>query len=164
MKEILALSVLCTSVAFVLPSYGQTRKQEYGAQIEINAAPDIIWKKEIDVTNWPKWDTGLDKANLEGSFQQGAKGIMVDREGRNIKFKIVEVEPNNKIIIEIQLPGGKMYLDRRLVVQTNGKVMLSHSVYFTGWIGGMIGKSLKKKYQNMVPQTVLLFKNQAESR
>jgi hypothetical protein len=44
--------------------------------LDTTAPPDRIWQQMQQVSDWPRWDTGLISAELPGGFAVGAQGSM----------------------------------------------------------------------------------------
>src|SRR5437868_3557843 len=68
-----------------------------------------MWKLFADVNNWPKWDKGVELAQLEGKFEKGNHFMFQPKGGPKLKIKIVEAIENQQFTDFTKFPLAKMY-------------------------------------------------------
>ncbi len=131
----------------------------HSAQTE--APPEEIWKIWTDVPNWKEWDTGLQSAELKGSFEVGAKGQLIPDKGPKTTFKITTVDPGVSYTFQTNVPFGKLIVHRCLEVQ-NGLTVFTQEVEFTGLLRKFWGRQLGGNYRTMLPSVLGSIKAIAE--
>lgn len=123
------------------------------------ASPEKIWKLWTDVELWPRWDSGLKKATLEGSFISGAKGKLIPDKGPKTSFKITDLSEKISYTIECKIPFGKLIITRRLK-QENMLTSFTHEIRFTGLLKNNMGG---KRYRKMLPEVMKELKRLVET-
>jgi hypothetical protein len=68
-----------------------------------------MWKLFADVNNWPKWDKGVEFAQLEGKFEKGNHFMFQPKGGPKLKIGIVEAIENQNFTDFTKFPLAKMY-------------------------------------------------------
>jgi hypothetical protein len=68
-----------------------------------------MWRLFADVNNWPKWDHGIEYAQMTGPFEQGNHFILKPKGGPRVKIRLVETLENRKFVDLTQFPLAKMY-------------------------------------------------------
>ena len=72
--------------------------------LDTSADPEEVWRRLVDVHNWPEWDVGLTWAELTGPFGAGALGRMKVRGAGTQVFRLVAVEANRTFTATVRLP------------------------------------------------------------
>lgn len=70
------------------------------------ASPDMIWMLWADVPNRTRWDSDLEWARIDGSFQHGATGEVKVKDQPVRAFEIIEYEPTSRYTDRFFLPLG----------------------------------------------------------
>lgn len=131
--------------------------------IPVDAAKTNVWQTLIDVHNWHRWDTELIEANLEGSFEKGAKGTMKPKTGPKLKFYISEIVPNQSYTINTIMPVGELVIKRSLTEKDN-QIHFTDDISFTGFFKYIFGFMLGGQFRKVLPEVMNNFKRIAESK
>jgi len=126
------------------------------------ASPQTIWAIWTDVENWANWDTELRSAQLEGSFQLGAKGLLVPKKGVKSAFEITEYVPNQSYAFTTKLPLAKLKV-RRFLAETEPATKFVHEVSFSGLLGGLWSLILGGTFKDALPKVMENLRRLAEA-
>ena len=131
--------------------------------IAVNSTKANVWQTLIDVQNWHRWDTELIEANLEGVFEEGAKGTMKPKTGPQLKFYISELIPNQSYSFNTVLPVGELVIKRSLK-ELNNEIHFTDDIAFTGFLKYIFGIMLGGQFRKVLPEVMNNFKRIAESK
>jgi Polyketide cyclase / dehydrase and lipid transport len=129
--------------------------------IAINNTVDKVWQTLIDVQLWPKWDTELIEATLEGDFALNAKGSITPKKGPKLKFYISEIIPNKSYTFNTKMPVGELVIKRTLTVE-NEVVHFTDDIAFTGFLKYVFGFMLGGQFRKVLPEVMENFKKLVE--
>lgn len=121
-----------------------------------------IYSFYIDVTNWKTWDSEVEYSSLEGNFKDGATGILKPKSNPELKFQLQNVKENIGFDQIMDLPFGSKFILTRVIKTQGDSCEVTHSGYFEGVFGAIIGFFLKLKYTPLLQQSVLQLKSLAE--
>jgi hypothetical protein len=115
--------------------------------IKSKAAPEAIWSLWTNINTWTTWDHGIENAEIEGAFVQGASGWLKPRGGPKVKFKILQTEKNKVFHNRSSLPLTS--LDFIHTLDREGEyTVITHRVEMTGLLAfvfaRVIGSGIKK--------------------
>jgi Polyketide cyclase / dehydrase and lipid transport len=122
----------------------------------LHCSPETFWPVWTDVIAWPKWDTPLLRAQLIGTFAQGASGELVDRSGRSSRFTLTECTPLAAYAYTVRLPGGSLHVCRFITSSTTTPLALSfqHHVRFTGLLAPLWARVLGRSFRRVLPEVM----------
>ena len=125
--------------------------------IKTKAKPEAIWLLWENVSQWPKWDHGIEASNLNGPFKLGSKGWLKPRGGPKVKFEMIEVTPLLKFHDRSYLPLTQ--LDFFHTIEHEGDcIIVTHEVEMTGWLtflfSKVIGTGIKKDMPSAMEKLV----------
>jgi N-acyl homoserine lactone hydrolase len=121
---------------------------------ETSASPASVWRMWTDVSTWPRWDTELASASLEGGFARGNTGNLKTTDGTTASFEVVAVEPGVRAVFATSLPLGKMIITRSLVALPNGGTRFTHDVAFVGASSPLFSRLLGARYRTALPMVM----------
>jgi polyketide cyclase/dehydrase/lipid transport protein len=106
---------------------------ETTSTLEAGATPASIWEKAYaDAAAWPKWNTEIKRAQLDGPLALGATAKIVFGTGLRLRFHVVAFEDGRLFTDESRLPGARMG-HRHLVEPTDGGgSRLTNTIYIEG--------------------------------
>ena len=81
-----------TMLMLSLLSMLEPTDQHFWYSMETTASAAEIWSIWTDVPHWKNWDTGLQDAHVNGTFDLNATGVIIALGARKSKFKIVELQ------------------------------------------------------------------------
>ena len=118
------------------------------------AQPEAVWRLWTHVDTWPRWDTELESARLDGAFLVGAKGALKGKGAPEASFEVVAFEPLVRNQISTALPlGGRLVIERRLEQGTDG-TRFTHEVRFTGFGGWLLSPFFGPRYREALPKVM----------
>lgn len=85
------------------------------AQHRTTASLESIWERWSDVPSWPRWDSSLNDATIDGPFREGATGTLTP-EGAPapLPYRITDVEPGRRFRDETRLGEITVVFDHRV--------------------------------------------------
>lgn len=131
--------------------------------IPVNTTKANIWQTLTDVQNWHQWDTELLEANLEGTFENGAKGTMQPKTGPQLAFYISDFIPNQSYTINTIMPIGELII-KRSITEINNEIHFTDDIAFKGFFKHIFGFVLGGKFRKVLPEVLNNFKKIAENK
>lgn len=110
-----------------------------------------VWRLWTTPATWADWDRGLASAHLEGPFQAGARGELVDLSGRTSEFVVDEVLTMRRCRYHVVLPGARLVLDRTLDSPLG---VVRHDVAFHGALAPVWALVLGRGFRRQLPPTL----------
>jgi hypothetical protein len=129
--------------------------------IGVHNTQDKVWQTLIDVSTWHLWDTELVDAFLDGSFKEGAKGVLPPKKGPKLKFYISEIIPNQSYTFKTDLPVGWLEIKRTLRTENN-VTYFTDDIAFKGFLKRIFGLMLGGGFRKVLPEVMDNFKKIAE--
>jgi hypothetical protein len=117
-------------------------KFEHEHSVEMSAAASSVWELYREVSRWVEWDTGLDKATLDGPFEVGSTGVMHIPGLGPIEFRLVEVVPGVSFTDETVVEGAVVRFAHRLEPLPDGRLRATHRVEVEGLAAGEMGPAI----------------------
>jgi hypothetical protein len=128
--------------------------------------PGDVWAVWTDVGGWPKWETELESASVEGGgLTLGAKGTLRPRRGPTSSFVVSEFEPGRGYAFTTRLPLCELVVRRRLSGEGgDGGTAFTHEVSFGGPLSFLFGVLLGRRFRDALPNVMENVRRAAESR
>jgi hypothetical protein len=106
---------------------------ETTSTLETEVAPSAIWRLAYaDADAWPRWNTELKSAQLDGPLREGARARIVFKTGLRLRFRVVEFEDGRLFTDEARLPGSRMGHRHLLEPTPVGGSRLTNTIYIEG--------------------------------
>jgi len=118
-----------------------------------NINPQQIWQAWSDINNWHLWDTDIEFAHLDGSFEKGNKFSLKPKEASAVTIEIVEAIPNKCFIDCTKFPLAKMYGIHQIEEHTDG-LTLTTAIKVTGLLGYLWRKLVAEKIAQEMPTQI----------
>lgn len=106
---------------------------ETTSELEAEVAPAAVWRDAyVDAGAWPRWNSEIRSAELDGPLALGASARIVFRTGLRLRFRVVEYEEGRLFTDEARLPGARM--GHRHLVEPSGNdgSRLVNMIYLEG--------------------------------
>jgi uncharacterized protein YndB with AHSA1/START domain len=129
--------------------------------METTAPAERIWQLWTDVAGWPRWDTALVSAHLEGPFAHNARGRLQSKGSPESTFRIVELEPGRSYTFAVPLLLAELHVRRALTPTPTG-TRYTHEVSFVGPLGWLFGLLLGRQFRAMLPGVMERLRTLAE--
>jgi hypothetical protein len=130
--------------------------------IDIDAAPEVIFRIWSEVEHWNKWDPDTKESSLHGPFAVGSRGRIVPAKGRGVSMQITECTPNRSFTVEASVPLFRMQFVHELIPKTNGTRVV-HRVLFSGALTFLLGRVVGAQVRKGLPRTMKSLRQYAES-
>ncbi|NEQ46569.1 MAG: polyketide cyclase [Leptolyngbya sp. SIOISBB] len=130
--------------------------------VETFATPEKIWAIWTDVEHWPRWDTELQEAFLNGPFELGAMGKLTPKRGRVSTFRISQFNLGTSYTFTVRLPLCTLNVHRYLVSRA-GTTYFTHEVSFRGLLAFIFGLFLGRQFKAALPDVMNRVKRIAET-
>ncbi|OLP18133.1 polyketide cyclase [Leptolyngbya sp. 'hensonii'] len=134
---------------------------KFSHTIATTASRQAIWRLWTDVSTWAEWDTELKSAYLNGNFALGSKGTLVPKTGVKSAFEITEYHPGESYAFTIPLFLSQLTI-RRSFSDREGLTKFTHEIRFSGFLGGLFGFLLGRKFKRVLPSVMENLRLQAE--
>ncbi|GAB4442114.1 MAG: hypothetical protein OHK0015_40260 [Chloroflexi bacterium OHK40] len=121
--------------------------------LETTAAAEQVWELWTDVAGWPRWDTALCAARLDGPFVYQAQGRLQATGSPESRFTVVELEPGRSYTIAVPLLLAELRVRRALTPMPAG-TRYTHEVSFAGSLEGLFGLLLGRRFRAMLPEVM----------
>lgn len=130
----------------------------YSNSIVADVSVEALWDAWSDVPSWPRWDTELAEAHLEGPFAVGTLGKMRAKKG-NVwsKFRIVEIRRDRGYSCIVPMPGGELRFDRTFTRREDGSLRITHDLVFSGALGWLYALLIGRRTNKIYPELLRLF-------
>jgi len=112
--------------------------------LDTTAPPEQIWRQMQQVSDWPRWDTGLAWAELPGTFAAGAQGSMKFRSEAPRSFLLSAVSAEQGFTALTKLPLAEV---RHIHLQETSAIgtRLTHRIEIRGPLSWFYGWSLGRR-------------------
>ena len=114
--------------------------------LDTTAPPERIWAVMQQVDGWPRWDTGLSRAELPGAFSAGAQGSIQFRRN-TIPFLLSAVSAERGFTALTRLPLAEV---RHIHAQETSAIgtRLTHRIEIRGPLSWLYGWSLGRRLRD----------------
>jgi hypothetical protein len=139
-------------------------RRHFAWELRTNATTSQLWQVWTDVPQWPRWDTELESASLQGDFITGSQGALKAKGSPASTFYLEDVVPEQRYRVVTVLPlGGKLIIERALVVDGEA-IRFTHEVYFEGAFGRFLAIFVGNKYREALPLVMESIRTLAEAK
>lgn len=110
---------------------------ETTSELVAEVAPAAVWREAyIDAAAWPRWNSEIRSAKLDGPLALGATARIVFRTGLRLRFRVVEYEEGRLFTDESRLPGARMG-HRHLIEPSGDGSRLVNTIYIEGALAAL---------------------------
>src|SRR3954466_10789933 len=120
---------------------------------ESAAAPEAVWRRYSDVTEWPEWSPAIEWARLDGAFEVGAKGKSKARGAPAGGFRLIRVEENAVFASTTWLPGARLVFEHFLEPRDSG-LRITHRASLTGPLAALYTRRMRTLTEASLPAGV----------
>lgn len=105
---------------------------ETTSELVADVAPAAVWREAyVDAAAWPRWNSEIRSAKLDGPLALGASARILFRTGLRLRFHVVEYEEGRLFTDEARLPGARMGHRHLIELCSNGS-RLVNTIYIEG--------------------------------
>ena len=132
------------------------------SEIEITAAPEVVWGVISEVANWPAWNPAIKSVQLSGPVEVG-KSFRWKTGPGSITSTIRELEPPRMIGWSGRTMGIRALHVYRLEPSSSGTVVRTAESW-EGMVASILRKALTKQLQASLDPGLDCLKAEAERR
>jgi hypothetical protein len=125
-------------------------QRSISCSIPIACTPAVLYAVWADVAHWHTWDPDTRWAQLDDAFAVGSQGKIAPQKGMAVKLRISEATPDRSFTAECPVLGNRM--------------IFRHHVQFSGWLAGLLMKTVGADVCKGLPLTMTRLKHLCESR
>lgn len=129
----------------------------------VAASPARIWALYEDAENWPKWDTGVISAALDGQLVSGATGVIRPVGGPRVKFTIDKCEKERAYEAVSRLPLCRMRFFHEIRATGRESATITHRLAFEGPLAFFFRRVIGKGIFASMPEVMANFARLAEA-
>ncbi len=106
---------------------------ETTSELRADVSAAAVWERAYaEAGAWPRWNSELRSARLDGPLALGASARIVFRTGLRLRFGVVEYEEGRLFTDEARLPGARMGHRHLLEPTAEGGCLLVNTIYVEG--------------------------------
>ncbi len=132
----------------------------------VNASPEAIWERWVDVDKWPEQDASLKSASISGPFELGSTITLQPKNAPKVKVRLALVTPNAGFVSVGKLPLATLRFTHHLEELKSG-TSFTQSVSITGpmaWFYATImGNKMEQNLVARVDKMAGLIENYPET-
>jgi hypothetical protein len=117
--------------------------RSFEAATRIQASPDEVWRRLVDVSGWRDWDSGVDR--VEGRVALGERLTLYATMIRSRPFTVTvtEIRPGEAMRWRAGLPLGLAVIERNYSLdrQDDGSTVLTVREDHSGPLAGLLGRT-----------------------
>lgn len=122
----------------------------YGVSRSTTASPQRVWQLWCDPNNWSQWNSGIQKAEVDGPLGNGTKGKMTTNRGSTHDVTFHDVVEGRGFGMSMAGPPGAT-IDFSCEITPDGSgCTIAQSVEFSGPLGflfaAMMGNEMAKHF------------------
>lgn len=115
---------------------------EYEHSVETTAGPSAIWAAFADVAGWPRWNAGVERAELDGPFATGTVITMRPTGQDLVRLRIAELREKELFVDEAVLGDVVVRTEHRLEPAGAGRTRIVYRTEITGPAADRVGPEL----------------------
>jgi hypothetical protein len=131
--------------------------------IVTTASLDRVWEMSTDVRNWKQWTPDLREVELTGGVAENAEGYLVPENGPRRSFRIKHYSPKFSFTMLTRFPFAQFY-QRRMISYHNRKTIVTQDLWMEGPLSAFWWRLVGRRHQQLMPQMMERFREQAECR
>jgi hypothetical protein len=127
--------------------------------ISTTATASQIWRLFSDVRSWPRWNAGVTRIELTGSFEAGASFAMHTPDGEIFHSTLTDVQENAGFTDETKVDGTKVTVHHRILPGVRGQLKILYRTEISGPQANEFGPFVTADF----PQVLAALKQLAET-
>jgi uncharacterized membrane protein len=123
---------------------------DYEFAVEIDAAPDEVWRVLTDVERWPEWTPSMTRVERldPGPFQVGSTARIKQPKFPAVVWRVTDLEPGQSFSWTATGGGMTALGTHRITLRSDG-VEVTLSIRQTGplaWLAALVTSRLTRRY------------------
>ena len=142
---------------------------KFVASVVIDRPVEEVWKFVMDLSNLPKWNTGVQEAKQTSAGLLGAGTTLQTRSGNMVSdIKVIEYEPGRKCTLEFTSGAVKGTMETSTVENVEGKTRFTRKMdaKFSGvykLVGPFLTPRFKREYVASVGNLKRILESETKS-
>jgi uncharacterized protein YndB with AHSA1/START domain len=95
--------------------------RRYEHEIVVPTTAEKLYRALTDVSQWPRWDEGLELVEHDGQLAPGSRFVLKPRGGPRVAMTIEAAEAPTRFVDLSHLPLAKMRTSHELVASADGR-------------------------------------------
>lgn len=139
---------------------------KFQTAIDIDAAPDAVWRALTDVESWPKWTASMTSVERlqQGELTVGSSARVTQPKLKPAVYTVTECEPGKSFVWEMKSPGVKVRASHYVEDRGGGQARMTLGVEQTGVLSGIIAVMVGRLTRRYVVMEAEGLKKAAEER
>ncbi|GAA2884385.1 hypothetical protein Acy02nite_17560 [Actinoplanes cyaneus] len=131
---------------------------EYEHSVETTATPEALWHHWSTVAQWPEWNEGVEKIEIDGPFQAGSVFTMTPPGDEPLRMRLTEVVPGKLFTDEMDAGDFVVRTVHSLEPVTPGTTRVTYRTEISGpaaeQVGPQIGPAITADFPDVVAALV----------
>ncbi len=115
----------------------------FEARTDIAAPAPRVWERLLDLAAWPTWDTSLER--VDGALvPDGRVTLHVTGNPRAFRLRVVELEPDRRLVLRGGMPLGLFSGTRRYLLEplADDRTGFTMRETYAGPLAGLVARSI----------------------
>ena len=131
---------------------------------DIAASASAVWPLYCDVANWPRWDEGMERVDLDGAFTVNSAGVMHVKGFGPVPFVLSAVETQRRFDTDSPMDGFTLRFEHLVEPINDGHhCRITHRVIITGPAADQVGPVMGPKVTADIPHSMARIAELAET-
>ncbi|MEU8817660.1 SRPBCC family protein [Actinoplanes sp. NPDC048796] len=136
---------------------------QYEHSAETSAAPEVLWRHWSAVDQWPTWNAGIEKIEVDGPFAVGTAFTMTPPGEEPLRMRLTEVVPGRLFTDEMDAGDFVVRTVHSLEPAGAGKTRVVYRTEIDGPAADQVGPELGPAITADFPEVVGALVRLAES-
>lgn len=137
---------------------------KYEHAVETTAPAEAVWRHWTDVARWPEWNAGVERIEIDGSFEVGTTFTMTPPGEEPVRMRLTEVVANEVFTDEAAGPDFVVTTIHRLEALGAGRTRISYRTEITGPVADTVGPEIGPMITADFPDVLAALVARAESQ
>ena len=124
---------------------------EFEHSVQAPVTRERVWALWTDVPGWPAWNPGVARAELNGPVAEGATGTVRAAGGPASTLKVVEIEPDRRLVTEASERLMRLRFEFELADTDGGQLRVTHRVRMTGLATPLMRRTVGPRLERSIP-------------
>ncbi|GIF08409.1 SRPBCC family protein [Actinoplanes siamensis] len=136
---------------------------DYQHSVETTATPEVLWHHWSSVAQWPQWNVGIEKIEIEGPFAAGTMFTMTPPGDDPLRMRLTEVVPGKLFTDELDAGDFVVRTVHSLEPAASGKTRVVYRTEISGPAADQVGPQLGPAITADFPDVLAALVRLAES-
>jgi uncharacterized protein YndB with AHSA1/START domain len=124
---------------------------EFEHSVLARTSRERVWALWMDVAAWPKWNPGVGRVQLDEPVAEGATGTVRAVGGPTSTFRILTIEPEQRLVTEASEWLVRLRFEHELADQGDGQLLVTHRVRMTGAGTPLLRHTIGARLERTIP-------------